>query len=206
MRPFGRRLAVLIPAGCAGLVLGALMLTGMALAATTITVNSLADTAPSPASKYCVLRDAITAANSGLSVHGCKATSSSPYTIVFKSGLTGTTTLSSTLPAITSNITIQGPGPLSPIAISGQNRYEVLVVSSLGSLRLNSLTVVNGFGDDGAIDNLGTLTVNNSTFSSNEGELGGAIDLAAGTANIANSTFTGNTATFEGGGILGGAR
>src|SRR5271167_732400 len=126
MRPVGRRLAVLIPAGCAGLVLGALMLTGMARAASTITVNSLADTAPSPASKYCVMRDAINAANAGLNVNGCKATTG-PYTIIFKSGLTGTITLKSALPAIASNITIQGPGPLSPIAISGQNLYQVLV-------------------------------------------------------------------------------
>jgi hypothetical protein len=81
--------------------------------ATTITVNSLADTG---ASGICVLRDAITAANTQRATNGCAAGTGND-TITF--GVTGTILLATTLPQITdSNLTINGPA--SPgIRISG---------------------------------------------------------------------------------------
>jgi hypothetical protein len=90
----------------AGLI-GALIVVTSALggAPTTITVTSTNDIG---VSGICVLRDAITAANTGDGVNGCDS-GPSPYAIVFQSGLTGTITLASSLPPVTSNLTITGP-------------------------------------------------------------------------------------------------
>src|SRR5579872_5511371 len=66
-----------------------------AVQAATITVNSLADTG---APGICVLRDAITAANTKAATNGCAAgTGSDPIDF----SITGTITLGSTLPQIT---------------------------------------------------------------------------------------------------------
>ena len=100
--------------------------------ATTITVNSLDD--PNPGTTLCVLRDAITAANTKAAVNGCAAGSGTD-TINFS--VSGTIDLGSTLPTITNtppnSLTIDGTG--QSITISGQNLYRVMEVGSLGLLR-----------------------------------------------------------------------
>ncbi len=77
---------------------------------TTITVNSNSDTS---SMSNCVLRDAITAANTNTTTGGCAVgMGGGPFTIVFDASLIGDNiTLSSTLTAITSgtNLTITGP-------------------------------------------------------------------------------------------------
>src|SRR5215469_12055703 len=80
----------------------ALMLSATARAAT-ITVNSLADTG---APGICVLRDAITAANTMTATHGCAAGTGND-TIEFS--VTGTILLQSTLPEVDCSLTINGP-------------------------------------------------------------------------------------------------
>ncbi len=65
---------------------------------------------------------------------------------------------------------------------------------------LNNLTIENGStsGNGGGINNSGTLTVNESTFTGNSAINGGAID-SSGTLTVSGSTFNGNTATTGGG-------
>src|SRR5689334_20248254 len=90
----------------AGVTIGATLLAGgTAQAACNCTVDSLAD--PTEAG-HTTLRDAITSAEAN----------AGPDTITFASGLSGTITLGSALPAITDALTISGPGA-GLLAVSG---------------------------------------------------------------------------------------
>jgi hypothetical protein len=163
--------------------------------ATTITVNSLADTG---APGICVLRDAITAANTMSATNGCAAGSGIDS---IKFGVVGTISVASVLPAIVGNLAILGPSTAPRITISG-NGGPIMTVNAGARLTLRFLTLVQGRN---AISSSGTLTVANSTFTNNvatEGCVlifcggnakGGAI-RSSGTAIISNSTFQGNTA------------
>ena len=135
------------------------------------------------------LRAAITSAGAG-------------DTIVFQSGLSGTITLASALPAINANLTIQGPGADS-LTISGNNAVTVFTIN-FGTVAISGLTIANGnsaFG--GGIFNQATLTVTNSTFSGNSAAIyGGGIYNVNGTVTIVNSTFSNNSAGSFGGGIF----
>jgi hypothetical protein len=95
-----------------------------ATAATTITVTSTGDTSTTA----CVLRDAISLANAGdgSTVNGCTLnTTDTAFTIDFQSGVTGTITLGSPLPTITSNIAIDGPTSAPGITIDGDQTFHV---------------------------------------------------------------------------------
>ena len=176
--------------------------------ANTIPVNTTADTGSTGA---CALRDAITAANTDTAVNACPAGSGTD-TITFT--VSGTITLGSTLPEITSSgLTIDGSG--QSITISGNNDVRVMSVDAGAVLTLKYLTVANGnagFGgvadpntEGGGIYNAGgTLTVTNCTFSGNRAAVGGGID-GYGTFAVVNSTFSGNSASTQGGGINNGA-
>ena len=168
--------------------------------ANTITVTSLSDTG---ATGICVLRDAITAANSMTATNGCAAGSGTD-SIVFKPGLTGTIALGSTLPMITdSSLTITGPTGSPGITISGGGSVQIMEVEG-GATNLRNLTIANGsnpLGFGGGINNDFTLTVTNCTFSGNSALRGGGIK-SEGSLTVTNSTFSGNSASDGGGGIL----
>ena len=194
-------LARLIPAGLAALVLAVLAYGGTARA-NTITVSSLVD--PGTAST-CALRDAITAANTKAKVHGCRAGNGTD-TIEFASGLSGTITLGTTLPAIINTLTIQGTATSPPaITVSGGGLIQLLVVNAGAALNLNNLTLTDGNnanGNGGGIDNEGTLNVDNSTISgNNDADFagGGIFNDTNATLTVVNSTISGNSATSAGG-------
>jgi hypothetical protein len=179
--------AALAPAIAAAL---ALTLSTTASAAT-ITVNSLADTG---ATGICVLRDAITSANTMTATNGCVAGSGND---AIQFSVTGTIALASTLPQITASLlTINGPA--SPgITIDGAGVVQVMQVASGATVSASNITIANGFSspssgiDGGGIANSGTLKVNHSTLSGNSSYLGGAINNG-GTLSITNSTFSAN--------------
>ena len=186
----------------------AILMVGLAFGGTaranTITVYSLVDAS---AAGTCSLRDAITAANTKAAVHSCSKGNGTD-TIVFNTGLSGTINLTSTLPAIVNSLTIQGTATNPPaITISGQNSYEILVVNSGATLNLSYLTIEDGKSTSGgaAVDNDGTLTVDDCSFSGNNAVAptalgttqGGAI-LNDGTLVVGNSTFSANRATLGG--------
>jgi CSLREA domain-containing protein len=87
-------------------------LTAAPVAAASLTVNSLADTAADDG--FCTLREAITAANtdaaSGATLGECVAGSGTD-TVSFS--VSGTITLTSALPAITSDLSISGAGTIT---------------------------------------------------------------------------------------------
>ena len=149
-------------------------------------------------------------------------------TITFSPLLTGTIDLTDgPLPAITADMTIDGPGA-NVLSINGQGKSGILSVSAAATVTISGLTFTDGnasFG--GAIDNAGNLTLADCELSHNKALSGGAIfngrtgaltmtgttvsgntanDLGAGilnygTAMLKNCTITGNTGTVLGGGI-----
>jgi hypothetical protein len=168
--------------------------------AATITVNSLADTG---APGICVLRDAITAANTMTATNGCAAGSGND-TIQFSiSGTIFTTQSEVTDPLLTINGPIARPG----ITIDGGGNNGLMFVSGGATLNLNHLIIAHG---SQAIINEGTLTVTNCTLSGNNNNggtgvaQGGAIFNFSGTLTVTNSTFSDNTAIGELGGFGGG--
>lgn len=170
--------------------------------AATITVQSSAD-GPTNSTNCpgsgCRLRDAIAASNPA-----------GGDTIDFSLTYPATITLTSGELVITKSLTINGPDA-SNLTISGNNAVRVMLVSGV-ALNLSKVTIANGnagdFSAGGGIGNLGTLTVNNSTFYNNTamgsgqyfGFGGGIANGAVYTLTITNTTFFGNSAD-KGGGI-----
>ncbi|MEA2650151.1 MAG: hypothetical protein QOG61_2586 [Candidatus Binataceae bacterium] len=135
-------------------------------------------------------------------------------TIQFASGLAGTINLTSTLPAITSALTIAGPTGSLGITISGGGAVQLMQVNAGATLNLQFLTLANGSvtgifgsnGEGGGIFNSGTVTVTNSTFSANQatggatgvgngGEGHGGAIFNDGVLTASNSTFSANQVT-----------
>ncbi len=169
--------------------------------AASFVVENLADTGGTPAScgvgNGCTLRQAINLANA----------SAGTDTIAFS--LSGTITLTSTLPTISTTMTLDGSG--QSVTVSGASSYRVLDVASTGNLSMYYLTIANGNDPavwpdgGGGIRNQGTIsTISNSTFSGNStGGVGGGIynyGYGATITTITNSTFSGNSAS--GGGAI----
>jgi hypothetical protein len=178
-----------------------------------LTVTTLADDPVTPISEQTTLRDAITQAN---------ASTDSQEVLNFAPGLQGTIDLTSALPALDNNITIQGPSAsnLTVQRDSGAGTFSVFTVDSGQTVSLSGMTIAGGnattimglgdsSGQGGGINNAGTLTVNDSTFtcnSANEGTSGGNSGgggiYNSGTLMVNDSTFTDNSApSGNGGGI-----
>jgi LPXTG-site transpeptidase (sortase) family protein len=136
------------------------------------------------------LRQAIADANSG-------------DTITFDASLSGATiTLASPL-TLYKNVTIDGSALSSPLSISGNSSVSVFNINSGIAVILDSLTIKYGNANSGGgINNKGTLTVNNSTFSGNSAKYfgGGIFNENGGNITVNNSTFSGNS-SINGGGI-----
>jgi CSLREA domain-containing protein len=193
--------------------------TPIARAQSVLTVTTLADSSESCGSP-CSLRDAITEANSD----------NSGDTIVFAGGLTGTITLTSALPAITStDLTIQGPGA-NVITISGAGQYPILWTtgSGLSEWVISGLTFAHGNANGAQVSNGGAIsgfivsvsnsvfigntatgsggaiygesTVDQSTFRGNSAASGGAVGSPVDVM-VTDSTFTGNTSSGAGGAV-----
>ena len=174
----------------------------------TITVNTTDD--PGTPTE-CSLRAAINNANNKTSdANSTCAAGTGQDTINFS--VSGEITLGSTLPAIANtspgNLTIDATG--QGITINGLNSaidssVQLLVVNAGATLNLKYLTLERGNGgvSGGAIVNNGTLAVSNCNIILNtapSGMNGGGIDNL-GTLTVSNSTFSGNSASTDGGGI-----
>ena len=166
--------------------------------AATITVNSLAD---GGGTRVCTLRSAITAANKKVATNRCPAGNGND-TINFS--VKGTITLASALPPVTDNqLTINGPA--SPgITIDGGGKVQVMQVASGVTLSLAHLAIADGnqaFGFGGGIDNEGTLTVSDGSFTQNV--FSGLSDSVGGGAISNEGKLIVNDSTFSGNGALG---
>ncbi len=184
--------------------------------ANTITVNSHLDT--SGDGGICTLRDAINAANSNAAAGGCPAgapypamdTINIPFSSLFCKINPCTIILSSPLPTVIEDVTIQGTGTWTPV-VSGAYTYRVfnlggvvVNISNINIIRGNAAgTSTAGYG--GAIltsDLDTTLQVSSVGFYENHAQTrGGAIYVPGGTVTINNSSFSGNTVDYYGGAI-----
>ena len=173
--------------------------------AASIVVNSAADTVANDGA--CTLREAITNANANDQSGSTDcAAGSGADAITFAANYI--ITLGSQLPAIATNITINGNGAANTIieanVAPNTATYRVLEVAGTGNLTLDGVTIRNGKDSDGGgIYNSGTATISASTISGNTSDNGGGGIYNWGTATITitASTISGNTADGGGGGI-----
>ena len=120
------------------LVIALVLMFSATARAATIMVNSLADIG---APGICVLRDAITAANTLTATNGCTAGTGND-TIQFS--VTGTIALARTLPQITASLlTIMGP-TAPGITIDGGRKVQVMFIAAGATVKLHHLTIVHG--------------------------------------------------------------
>ena len=145
----------------------------------------------------CTLADQIIAANTDAPTGACPA-GEGAETIE----ITRNITLSEALPAITSDITINGKGH----TINGNNRLPIFVIES-GAVIIKNMTLINGSNPDGyggaiTLRNSARLTVVNVTLRNNRALYGGAI-ASKGTSDLKvfDSTFIDNMAELSGGAV-----
>jgi predicted outer membrane repeat protein len=185
----------------------------VAYAGANIIVNTLYDSYNGSDGK-CSLPEAIFATELNADYHECKGFGYGSDTITFS--VSGIITLTTILPAIIDDVTIDGTG--QSITVSGNSAVQAIYVPVSQTLHLRSITIANGHGTNGGgIYNAGTLIVMNSAFSGNRD--GGIFNDSIGTLTVSNSAFSGNSgsgisnigtltvtnSTFSGNGGVGGA-
>ena len=141
-------------------------------------------------------------------------------TITFAPAVTGTIALSSSLPDLTTAVTLTGPGAsaleVARSGAAGMAEFRVFTVTAGANVTISGLTIRNGrSGRGGGAFNAGTLTVADSVFAANTatglGEAGGTAAgggiSSVGTLTVSNSLFSGNAASGQAatGGSGGGA-
>ena len=137
------------------------------------------------------------------------AGASSGDTIVFRSDVSGTITLTNGVLNITKPLDIDGPGA-DNLTISGNGATEVFNVKYGVTATIAGLTIADGSSNDGGgIYNLGTLDVVFSTLTNNSagnGDGGGIFNGAGGQLTVDRSSLYGNIdlSGDGGGGIFNG--
>ena len=173
-----------------------------------LTVTTLAD--PSGPTGTVSLRQAIVTANADMT--------DSQENINFAVNLSGTIDLTTALPNLANNISINGAGG-SIITVqrdSGAPQFSVFTVNSGETVNISGVTITGGdvvSGGGGGINNNGVLTAAYDIFTGNSA--GGNINVeyvtnspygggginSTGTLIVNNSTFADNIAGGDGGGI-----
>ena len=153
--------------------------------------------APTPVATLCTLQDQIIAANTDRAFKACPAGKGADTIHMVRDY-----SLSATLPAITSEITIFGNGH----QISGSGQYGIFDVDG-GTLTIEGVTLTEGQASRGGairLRNDAHVTASNVTFSDNSAILGGAISTESenDTLTVTNSSFVSNRAENIGGAIV----
>jgi len=160
--------------------------------AITITVTNTNDNGPGS------LRASLAAGNDGDTIDA--------------TGVSGTILLTSGELQITHNVTINGPGTAN-LAVNG-NATSRVFDNFASNVTISGLTITNGLGSNlpnaggGGVFNQGGLTLSNCTVSNNVAGSGccysggGIFNNGSGaTLTVTDSTISGNSASFDGGGI-----
>jgi CSLREA domain-containing protein len=146
-----------------------------------IVVNTLGDTVVNDS--FCGLREAITAANTNAAYNGCSAGIGNDL-ITF--GVSGTILLTSSLPTITGDLTIDGG---NAITLDGQDLYQMLKHSA-SYLELRNLVITNG--TKGVVSTGGTLVLDTVTLSNFNSAGDMAIHNSATPLTVRNCILSGN--------------
>jgi len=178
--------------------------------ATTITVDTLADTG-SVDDAVCSLREAILSSNANADVNPGFAAchDGAAYgadTIRFD--VSGTILLASALPTLTdsSETTIlgdtDGDSDLD-VNVSGASLYQPFSVAAGGIAHLMSIGILNGHNalDGGGLLNAGILQITRCLLSTNTSDGDGGGILTSGALAILDTTLTGNIAGSDGGAV-----
>jgi hypothetical protein len=121
-------------------------------------------------------------------------------TVDFQPGLSGTITLTSAILAITTDLTITGPGR-DVITISGNKMFQVFTVAPEIVITIMGLTIVDGSnpsGEGGGISNSGTLTIIGCTLSQNSAGIPAPLDVAGGIGGSGGGIYNSGTLTVIG--------
>jgi len=126
--------------------------------------------------------------------------------IEFASSLSGgTINLTSGQLSVTQSVSIIGLGA-GNLTISGGDDLTVFNIASATNVIISALTITSGSagsrGNGGDIYNSGTLALSSVTVSSGSAEIGAGLYNNGGVVTIIGSTFSGNNASQQGGGIL----
>lgn len=155
---------------------------------TTYTVTTTADSGPGS------LRQAILDANANSGTDTIDFALSTPAVIV----------LAGTLPDITDDVIIDGPGA-DQLAVDGNDQHQVFYITSGVTLEMHGITVrrgfISGYGTAGAgmfIDN-GTLNASNCVLAENRATYGGAIRNEGGVIDMTGCEFRDNGNHYGGG-------
>lgn len=167
----------------------------------TIQVNTLADNPNGPIPNSTTLRDAINRADSG---------SDTQYTIDL-TGLSGTITLSTALPDLSTNISIAGPGA-NALSVAGGSGFRVFNVSPDAMVEISGLTIRGGHpsftylvmhggngysgGRGGGISNAGTMQLVDSSISDSQAHEGGGI-YNSGSLAVVRCAIAANSASTD---------
>ena len=132
-------------------------------------------------------------------------TKSTPQTITFAPGLTGTITLTLGTLWISKSMVINGPGA-NLLSISGNNRSLVFAVvnggTSLSDVTIAGLSIINGNNtgfSGGGIYSLANLNLVSVYVAHNTAQGGGGVFSENATLNVVNSSFAFNTSDIGGG-------
>jgi CSLREA domain-containing protein len=187
------RMTLLMALRLRALVVAGALCFAPALRAAMITVNSTADTVADDA--HCTLHEAIVAANthtaSGVTVGECAAGSGAD--VLDLTGVSGTITLTSALPSITTDMAIAGPGAAN-LTISGSDLYRVFFVTNGAAVSISDLTIAHGRAVGGHGGN-----------SDGSGGGGGSADMGGGVFVSANASLLLKAVAFTGNAASGGA-
>ena len=149
----------------------------------------------------CTLRAALQEANAAVGAD----------VINFSLPAASTITLTSALPVIASDLTINGPadGSLTIMRSNagGTPDFRILTINgafavSVARVSLKNGHLTDGIATGGAISSFGTLTLNSVTISGNTTTSNGAGIDNHGTLIVYNTTISGNTSGGEGGGLI----
>jgi hypothetical protein len=125
--------------------------------------------------------------------------------ITFASGVSGTISLATELPHLSSNVELRGPGAKTVTvrrsATAGTPNFSIFSVDGGAVVTLSGLTISFGKAAVGAgVRNLGTLTLADSHITSNAATQRGGGIASDGVLAVLNSTVSANTSAGTGAG------
>lgn len=120
-------------------------------------------------------------------------------TITFNCGTAPVIILFSAQKSVSSNIVLEGG---RRVVLSGGNTVGLFQVFVNKTLTLNQIALTRGLSAGGAVENFGTLNVNNSQVVNSASTGSGGSISNHGTLKVTNSSISGSSAAGYGGGIF----